>query len=43
MAGLQETRDGVETFPVLTMEQQRRGAYYYRGYYSGYGYTKRNY
>ena len=39
----QETRDGVETFPVLTMEQQRRGAYYYRGYYSGYGYTKRNY
>ena len=39
----QETREGVETIPVLTMEQQRRGAYYYRGYYSGYGYTKRNY
>jgi capsular exopolysaccharide synthesis family protein len=39
----QETRGGVETIPVLTMEQQRRGAYYYRGYYSGYGYTKRNY
>ncbi|MDA7474855.1 Wzz/FepE/Etk N-terminal domain-containing protein [Planktomarina temperata] len=39
----QETREGVETIPVLTMEQQQRGAYYYRGYYSGYGYTKRNY
>ena len=39
----QEVGDGVEVIPVLTMEQQRRGAYYYRGYYSGYGYTKRNY
>ena len=39
----QELRAGVEAIPVLTMEQQRRGAYYYRGYYSGYGYTKRNY
>ena len=39
----QELAEGVEILPVLTMEQQRRGAYYYRGYYSGYGYTKRNY
>ena len=39
----QEVRENVEILPVLTMEQQRRGAYYYRGYYSGYGYTKRNY
>ena len=39
----QEVNDNIEILPVLTMEQQKRGAYYYRGYYSGYGYTKRNY
>ena len=38
-----EMRDGAEVLPVLSMEQQRSGSYYYRGYYSGYGYVKRDY
>ena len=37
-----EMLDGAEVLPVLSMEQQRSGSYYYRGYYSGYGFEKKN-
>lgn len=33
----QDVSEGVEVLPVLSMEPVRRGAYYYRGYYAGYG------